>query len=247
MARDLSGTMDDILAAGKRDIDWTIDITADDDEFHFATSPLTAVNDNDYTNDLETVSQIRQTLEGPTDQVSIGIQNKDRVLGQHVADNLDKWRKANAVVGRNYYEMGDDGVRTGTSEWFEMFRGAVQQPNVDDLQVTFDIVPDTVSPGQIVCSRTEAPACPFVFKDPRTCAYAGVETLCDHHLKSSGGCDGRNNSEHFGGTEHRYNPDAAPPGTGGNDGSGGGGFGDLGGGGGGDLGGGGGGGHFLPY
>jgi hypothetical protein len=59
----------------------------------------------------------------------------------------------------------------------------------------------------------------------------GAGTICDHHLKSSGGCDGYANSHHFGGMEHRYNPDSTLPGTGSNTD-----IGDLGGGGGGGLG-----------
>jgi hypothetical protein len=31
-----------------------------------------------------------------------------------------------------------------------MFRGTVQQPNADDLQVTFDVIPDTIAQGEIV-------------------------------------------------------------------------------------------------
>jgi hypothetical protein len=45
-----------------------------------------------------------------------------------------------------YYEV-INGLRTGVSEWIEMFRGTVQQPNADDLQVTFDVIPDTIAPG----------------------------------------------------------------------------------------------------
>lgn len=217
MARVISGTMASILSPKKRDIDYTLDLVFSDEDFHFATSPLTAVNGHNYTNELERkVGEIRQTLEAPTDQVSVSIQNKDRVLGQHVATYWQKWRKAEAVLGRYYYQVGDDGERTGTNEWIEMFRGAVQQPNADDEFVTFGIVPDTTSPGQIVCSRTLNPTCGFVFKDPATCAYSGGETACNHHLRSKLGCYGRTNTQHFGGMEHNYNPDAGIPGSGGN-------------------------------
>lgn len=217
MGRVISGTLAGIIAPGsKRDIDYTIDLSALDD-FYFATSPLTAVNGHDYTNMLEKVGEIRQTLEAPTDRVAVAIQNKDGEIGKHVANYWQFWRTATAKIGRVYYEIGATGKRTGTSQWIQMFSGSVQQPNVNDLQVTFDLIPDTTSPGQIVCSRGCGTNCPWVYKDPRTCGSSSVLPTCDHNLKSSGGCDGRANFEHYGGTEHRYQPDVAAPGTGGND------------------------------
>ncbi len=225
MPRTISGTLASILSPARRDIDWTLDLVFPDaTAFHFATSPLTSVNGNNYTNDLETVSQIRQTMQGPVDNVSIAVQNRDRVLGLHVAANWQIWRKAQAVIGRYYYQISDTtGARTGTNTWIEMFRGAVQQPNANDAQVTFDIVSDTISTGQIVSSHTEALNCGWVYKDAKTCGYSGGLTTCDKTLKGLNGCDVHSNSHHFGGTEHRYNPDASAPGTGGNDDPGGGG------------------------
>lgn len=221
MGRDISGTMTTILSSGKRDIDYTIDLVFSDEDYHFATSPLEDVNSNDYTNEIEGVGEIRQTLEAPTDNVSITLQNKDLVLGQHVAANREKWQTATAVLGRYYYEVGADGERTGTNEWIEMFRGSVQRPEVDDKEKTvqFDLIPDTRSEGNIICTTTLAPICPNNFKDAN-CGYSGVLTTCNKRLKSPDGCDGRNNSHRFRGMEHRYNPDVSAPGTGGNDGGG---------------------------
>jgi hypothetical protein len=214
MPETLSTTMQNILAGRKRKADYTIDITFPDATFFkFATAPLTISGRGTYTNDLEAVGEIRRTIDASaTDRVSIGIQNLDRVLGLHVAEHWQKWRRAEAVIGR-YYRGGASYALT---EWIERFRGAILKPNANDFQVTMDIIVDTVSPGQIVCNRSLAPTCPFKFKDPKTCAYVGSETLCNHNLKSSGGCDGRNNTHHFGGTEHRYNPDVNIPGTDGN-------------------------------
>jgi hypothetical protein len=128
-----------------RDIDWTIELTFPDvTGFKFATSPMT-ISRGTFTNDLETISEIRQTLDAAVDRVTVGIQNKDRVIGLDVAANWRKWRNCEAVIGRVYYE--DRRYKTGVSEWIEMFRGTVQQPNADDLQVTFDVIPDTIAPG----------------------------------------------------------------------------------------------------
>jgi len=215
MGRTLSARMSQIFGAKSRKIDHTIDLNfPDGTSLHFATAPLTLANT--YTNDLEKVGEIRQTLESATDQVSVALQNKDRAIGLHVAEYWRKWQKAEAVIGRYYRD--DDGLVL--DEWKEMFRGSVQQPNANDLQVTFSVIADTLSPGQIVSNRTLAAICGFVFKDPKTCRYTGTELTCDHHLKSKTGCDGKGQSYAFGGTQHRYLNETQAPGTGGNTGGG---------------------------
>lgn len=193
-------------------MDWTVDLSfPDSTAFAFATSELTLVKGT-YINDLEEVGEIRQSLEAATDRVSVALQNKSRTIGQHVAENIELWQKAGAIIGR-YYRGG---ANFATNTWVEMFRGIVQQPQTNDFQVSFDVVSDVSSAGLIVCNRTLHPNCWYRFKDPTTCGYSGGEALCNHHLKSLGGCDGRNNAHRYGGMEHRYNPDLNPPGSGGN-------------------------------
>jgi hypothetical protein len=170
MGRTLSSTMNQILAGEARDIDWTLELTFPDSTgFKFATSPMT-ISRGTFTNDLENVSEIRQTLDAAVDRVTVGIQNKDRVIGLDVAANWRKWRNCEAVIGRVYYET-IAGLRTGVSEWIEMFRGTVQQPNADDLQVTCDVIPDTIASGEIVANHNLNPPCGWLFKDLKTCAY----------------------------------------------------------------------------
>ncbi len=210
MPRTISGTLSAILAGPTRHIDWTLDVIFPFDQYRFATSTLSGVNGGFYTNELETVSGIRQTLEAPTDTVSVAIQNKDRIMGENIASNWQIWRNAMAVIGRYY-------TSTDGNQWIEMFRGAVQRPNADDFRVFFDVIPDTVSPGLIVGNRTLGPICPALFKDLKTCGYTGGLTTCNHLLRSPAGCDGRANQHHFMGFEHRYAADYRIPGTGGND------------------------------
>ncbi len=200
------------ILAGPRQIDYTVELTFPDASvLRYATSPLT-IGGNVYLNALENVREIRQTLDAAPDRVGVELQNEDRVIGQNVATNWLKWRTAIAVVGRFY----QGGANFATSQWVEMFRGGVQQPNIDDRQVTFDILHDTLTPGGIVSRATLNPLCQNVLKDPQTCGYIGAATFCDHHLKSKTGCDGLGNSHRFRGMEHRYNLDQAPPGAAGN-------------------------------
>lgn len=207
--------MQAILADRNRKVDYTLDIYFPDaTSFSFATAPLDFVTGRiaSYTNDLETVGDINRTIESPVNSVSVGIQNKDRVLGLHVATYWQKWRTAEAVIGR-YYRGGAD---FALAEWIERFRGAIQKPNANDLQVTMDIVPDTVSPGLIVATRGLGLLCPSKYKHPKTCGSTTARLNCNHVLKSSAGCDGDDNSHRFAGMEHRNNPDVNVPGSGGN-------------------------------
>jgi hypothetical protein len=215
MGQAFSTTMHAIMADRNRKIPITIDIVfPDSTSFRFATGPnnLSIPGRGVYTNDLENVGDINRTIESPVNSVSVGIQNKDRVLGLHVATYWQKWRTAEAVIGR-FYQGGDSYALT---EWVERFRGVVQKPDANDMQVTFDLIPDTVAPGLIVAIRGLGLNCGFRYKDPKTCASVSPRLTCNHLLKSSGGCDGDDNSEHFGGMEHRQNPDVSVPGTGGN-------------------------------
>lgn len=216
MGRPVSTTLADIFDFGEWKVDWTLDLTFPDaTSFAFATSNLT-VDMVNYANDLQRVGDLRNSIESPVDRVNIGLQNVDRVLGQHIAAYWQKWRRADARLGRLY--RGGSGL--SLTQWTTMFKGAVQQPNANDLEVFFDLIPDTTSAGQIVASLTLDPRCEFVFKDPDTCAFAGIETACNHFLRSKLGCDGLGNSQHYGGMEHRYPPETSAPGSGGNTGSG---------------------------
>lgn len=215
MARTISSTLAGILAAPHRDLDWTLAVTVGVTTYRWATSEIT-VGGHDHANDLEFVSEIRQTLESPADTVSVALQNKDSVIGQLVQASHASWSRALAVLGRQYYEVGEDLARTGVTAWIEVFRGAVQRPEVNDLQVRFDVISDVRSAGQIVARRTLALLCPHQLGHPGTCGYTGDADMCDKHLKSRGGCDSLDNSHRFGGMEHRYNPRPVVPGTGGN-------------------------------
>src|SRR5438128_487940 len=124
MGRTLSTDLQNILAAQSRDAEMYIDITfpGSVEEFHLSTAPLT-IGVVDYVNDVESVREIKQSLEAPSDRVGVVIQNKDRVLGLHVKANPSLWQMAEAVIGRQY--------RSGSlSATLELFRGAIQPPFV---------------------------------------------------------------------------------------------------------------------
>ncbi len=212
MARAINANLQTILFNSGRGAEGTVEIYfPGKDVLRFATAPLT-IGAEVYSNDVESIAEIRQTLENPSDRVRIALQNKNGVLGLHLADNREEWREATAVIGRYYKDKAD----LGLAEWTELFAGSVQKPESDDFRLTFEVVTDTLSKGRIVASGTLAYPCRFTYKDLATCGATSSETSCNHTLKSKGGCDGRNNAYRFGGMESRYNPDQNVPGTGGN-------------------------------
>jgi hypothetical protein len=215
MGRDTNANLNTILS-GSHAADYLVDLDFPTrPTMRFATKPMTYASES-YTNKLTSVGEIRMTLEQPVDRVKIELANHDGVIGKDCYDFPDEWALAEVTVRRQYAGSGLTETRT-------VFVGAVQTTEAVDEKVRVTLIPDAVSKGRLVAARTLAQLCGFGFKDPKTCAYTGGLTTCNRHLKSEGGCDGRANSHHFGGTEHRYNPDLYVPGTGGNTGGGGGG------------------------
>ena len=207
MGRDITPTLQSILDSGFYEINKTVELVFPNQaSFKLATAPLEILKGS-FTNDVESVSSIKQSLESPTDRVSVRLQNKDRVLGLDIASSWQQWRSAEAIIGRFYDNSSD-------SEWIEMFRGTVQAPETDDFSILFDVATDPVAFGRMSFQNL-GDSCGLVFKGQR-CGYAGSETACNHQLKSKDGCDGRNIGHRYGGMEDRSNPDEDAPGTGGN-------------------------------
>lgn len=225
MGRNFPANLQTILG-GAHDAHWLLDLTFPTRPAqYFASKPMSYLG-NTYSNKLTSVRELRQTLEAPLDRVSIELANHDTLLGKDWYQYQDEWAQAVAILRRQY-------TGQGLTETIIFFNGAVYQPNVQDTKFTTSLIPDVIAAGRIVCSRTLSQLCQYKFKDAKTCGYSGGLTTCNRQLESSGGCDGRANSFHFGGMEHRYNPDITVPGTGGNTdpGGGGGGVGTGGGGG----------------
>ena len=207
----MSANLISIFADAARQIHYLLDITFP------SVAPLRLATDDlqksliDYDNKIESVSEIRQTIEMPIDRVNLTISNKDLFFDTHLAINFFEWQKAEAVLYRRYFSADES-----LSEDVEVFRGAATGLATDDANYTFSfqIISDTISRGLIVANRTLVEPCSFVFKDPQTCGYTGAGTVCDHRLKSD--CTTYNNTHHFGGTESRYVNKPAAPGSAGN-------------------------------
>lgn len=207
MPRTLSVDLQDILALPTRKIIITSQIDfPNNSSMYFSSEDYTDSKSQVFLNYLEKVSENKQTLENPTDRITLSFQNKDKALGLDLAANLSEWQEAQCIVGREY--LNDDGSLT---DWVETFRGAVQQPVVDDFMFVFTVISDVTSAGNIIANRTLAGPCAFLFKHPGTCGYSGGETTCNRLLKSPGGCLGRDWQHRYGGWTDPETPTPTSP------------------------------------
>jgi hypothetical protein len=176
---------------------------------YFATSPL-IIGANTYKNSVESVSEVKQTLDKPINRVSIQLQNKDNVLRLHYENNRNEWLNAKAVYYR--YLISDS---LNLKEKISYFRGAVEQIKPTDTTFTIEIVSRLISDGAIVASLTQSPECWKVFRSD-ACGYQGTDATCSKKLKGVNGCKAKKNEFRFGGSDIFGNPIPQPPGTGGN-------------------------------
>jgi hypothetical protein len=220
MPRALPANLVTLLANPRVETHSTLDLIYSDTantERHWATVPFT-YGPTTYEAYLKRVGDIKQSISRAADRVKVELHNSDNVVCADVASGLRYFNYAEAIIGRHY--SADNEVVEHLSE---LFRGRVMQPEVTESKVTFDIVDSLVAAGAIIAARPLSIKCPFRFKDPRTCAYAGVETTCNKMPQSDAGCRGRANEARFGGWYFPYPHTAsAPTGTGGGGGSGGG-------------------------
>lgn len=219
MPRDVPVDLQTLLDNPRCETHSTLDMIYSDalsTERHWATVPF-SYSGTDYTAHLKKIGDIRQSLSRAADRVRVTIKNADNVVCADVASSLKYFNYAEAIVGRHY--SADD---TAVEHWSELFRGRVVQPEVTEREVLFDISDSLVAAGPIIGSRPLTIKCPFRFKDPRTCAYVGVETACNKMPNSKSGCYGRSNTGKFGGWFWPYPiTPLAPSGSGGSSGGGG--------------------------
>lgn len=188
---------------------------ADASEYHLATEAVVTPKDT-FTADLRQQDALQQSISTPTSRSSVRIQNVDKLFGTVVTD--EDLLKAEGVIGR--YSRDEQNL-AATGEWVELFRGSVIPLEINEAEVILEIVHDMTAAGFCVGAHTLAENCQWVFKQPDTCGFVGVETTCNKKRKSKHGCLGRANEHRFGGMEFPEPTIAAPP-TGG--GGGGGGF-----------------------
>ena|GEM_PF-2580419 len=212
MGRTVSSDLQDLLDLESCKTHTTLDLyLTDTSEFHFATDEF-SIDGRDYTKDLVSADQLKQSISSSTNRVNVLIQNVDKVFGGIVA-NEDLIRSV-AVLGRYYYD--EKGVIDPL--WVELFRGELNVLEVNEQQVQAEVVADLTAAGYCVSSWTLVELCQDRFKDPATCGYSGSETVCNKKRKSPFGCLGRDNEHRFNGMEFPDIQVPQPPIGGGGDG-----------------------------
>lgn len=205
------------FVTGRCETQSTVDIALRgvEEPFYFSTNVPLAL-DNNYTPRLLKVGELKETGTQATNRVQVTLSNTDLAWGLKLASDLRQLELAGVVIKRLYRSLSNPGV----FQHKHFFSGKLVGAEADEKQIVFDVIPKPTAAGLIVATRTLSPRCAWIFKDPRTCRYAGVHTTCNQLRKSSGGCRGRENEEHNGGFAFPENPTQAAPGSGGNPGPG---------------------------
>lgn len=209
MPRAIPFEFQDLLDLGNCETQTTLSLfLADTTELHVATRELTANSEN-FTGDLLTCRELKQSAFQSPDRVVAVIQNVDKLIGKTAfAEDLTK---AVGVVGR-YYR---DPRGVVASQWVELFRGEAQPVRITEGEAELEILSDLTAAGYCVAAASLAENCQWRFKGIE-CGYSGVEAACNKKRRSPGGCQGRSNEHRFGGMEYPDPQLGLPPtGTGG--------------------------------
>lgn len=150
---------------------------------------------NSYSADLIAAGEIGQSLTAATNRVKIDIQNVDKILGKRAA--------AGDFIGATceIFRLFRDPAGTLATELQELFRGRVIPGEINQTTLSLEALHDLEATGFVVAEWSLAGNCQFRFKQADTCGYIGPLTDCNKIRASDGGCRGRNNEHHFGGTE----------------------------------------------
>jgi Pretoxin HINT domain len=165
------------------------------------------VGGNTFIGHLDNSDELAQTIESPSDLVSVSIQNVDTNLGKLVAGDLRKFMLAEAKLGRVFRGIRDKSI----VQHRPIFAGLVTAISGDMKQIKFDLQPDYIALGLVVADGTLAPSCVNVFGDIN-CGYSGSLTTCNQQLKSSDGCAGRKRKHRFRGFTFSDLPQPSPGG-----------------------------------
>jgi hypothetical protein len=204
MPRTISSTLATILALPSPEVHSTVLIVAaSGEEKRFATRELDIAGES-FSGGLKSIGEIKQSLTGSTDRVSVIIQNVNRLLGRDLASGWLNF--AEIIVGR--YFAGN-----GQTAHVEMFRGKAANIEAGDETVQINVISEIAAIGFVAAIRTLSEKCAFRYKDS-FCGAPSSETACNKVWKSKQGCLGRANIHRFGGWTFPNPPQPSVPGSG---------------------------------
>lgn len=168
-----------------------------------------------YQNWIRSVDEMRFSIDGSIDRITITCQNVNSLLGFDLASNLRKLDYALADYGKLYESIRNPAIPV--EDIPQVFRGVLANAETDEQNITFELIVDYESLGAIVGSRALSPRCWWTYKTGPECTSTSGETTCP---QTRSACVKRGVEKDFGGWEAFIEPVSSPPGSGGNEGGG---------------------------
>lgn len=168
-----------------------------------------------YNNWIRSVDELRFSIDGSIDRITITCQNVNSLLGFDLASNLRKLDYALVDYGKQYQSIRNPAIPV--EDFPQVFRGVLANAETDEQNITFELIVDYESLGAIVGSRALSPRCWWTYKTGPECTSTSGEATCP---QTRSACVKRGVEKDFGGWEAFIEPVSSPPGSGGNDGGG---------------------------
>lgn len=153
--------------------------------YRFSTGGIT-FNGITWSSQLREIGEINSDLSSEGDEVTLGLQNVDTLLGIEFL-NLQRYLSgAEVKVGRYWKDLDRK------AEWHEIiFTGLVAAINPDEQVVRLTVVSDLYSGVSVGPLRKIRRLCPFLYKGFECGRPITDPPTCDYTLNGAGGCDGR--------------------------------------------------------
>jgi hypothetical protein len=156
---------------------------------YFFSSAKIVVDGITYQPHLRKTARMQTSLARAVDRVELQLQNLDDVLGIDLIQAREELYGAEVRFGRFRKDL-----ESGAEAHKILFSGVVAGVNVNEQVVSITVISDAYAAVSVGADRRVARLCQFIFRDPRTCQYAGVEMVCNKMLNDAGGCEGRHGS-----------------------------------------------------
>lgn len=204
MGRSISGSLAAVLALEGAETYSTLRIIFKSGaEARYSTFEVTNVDAGGlFLAGLISTGELQQSTNQTANRIRVEIQNIDKAAGILAAG--ETFAGSTAILGRLFRATGQSDF------WEEMFRGEAIVVELTEETLELEIVSDLIAAGYSIASKSLAPRCQFVYKDPATCGYSGPVRTCSKSRKGPLGCQAHDSPAddfRFGGFEY---PDIQP-------------------------------------
>lgn len=159
----------------------------------------------EYDNWIREIDDFTYSIESSVDRITVRGQNVNSVLGFNLASNLRLLDYAYAEYGRVYQSSRNPAL---IEDIPQMFRCVLANAEASEQTISFELISDLDSFGQIIGSRADSPRCWWTYKNGIECTTTSSLPTCP---KTRAACKIRGKEWEFGGTEFFEEPTPQPP------------------------------------